>query len=281
MRAKHHARSGFRKVAGATLVLAFGAAVLAAGPARADGEDYGAPGPYGGQPQYLDEDQQGQPQAQPQETYQPPPENLCYDEDNQPRDCSSDTDFASYNQIDDGYDPQAYQDFEQTLSPYGSWVDAPSYGRVWVPSQAIVGADFTPYYSGGRWSYTDYGWTWASDYDWGWAPFHYGRWTNVAGYGWSWIPGRIWGPAWVHWRHGGGYVGWAPLPPRGFRIPAPIGARAAAWSFVPTNMMGGNRLVRVDPYQVPRFYHQTMGGSVIRSVGQTRVIVGPPPAAQR
>jgi hypothetical protein len=29
-----------------------------------------------------------------------------------------------------------------------------------------------------------------------------------------WVPGRDWGPAWVSWRTGGDYVGWAPLPPR-------------------------------------------------------------------
>ena len=28
------------------------------------------------------------------------------------------------------------------------------------------------------------------------------------------MPGREWGPAWVSWRTGGDYVGWAPLPPR-------------------------------------------------------------------
>jgi hypothetical protein len=28
------------------------------------------------------------------------------------------------------------------------------------------------------------------------------------------VPGRDWGPAWVSWRTGGDYVGWAPLPPR-------------------------------------------------------------------
>ena len=28
----------------------------------------------------------------------------------------------------------------------------------------------------GHWLQTEYGWTWISDWDWGWAPFHYGRW---------------------------------------------------------------------------------------------------------
>jgi hypothetical protein len=30
---------------------------------------------------------------------------------------------------------------------------------------------------------------------------------------WVWVPGYEWGPAWVSWRTGGNYVGWAPLPP--------------------------------------------------------------------
>jgi len=64
-----------------------------------------------------------------------------------------------------------------------------------VPSTATVGVDFAPYASGGHFVMSDYGWTWASDYDWGWAPFHYGRWLVVGGHGWCWLPGTVWGPA--------------------------------------------------------------------------------------
>ncbi len=31
--------------------------------------------------------------------------------------------------------------------------------------------------------------------------------------GWVWVPGDEWAPAWVSWRKGNDYVGWAPLPP--------------------------------------------------------------------
>ena len=31
---------------------------------------------------------------------------------------------------------------------------------------------------------------------------------------WVWVPDDVWGPAWVSWRYGDDYVGWAPLPPR-------------------------------------------------------------------
>src|SRR5580693_9341748 len=67
----------------------------------------------------------------------------------------------------------SYQSFYDELSPYGNWIDYPGYGYVWMPN---VGPEFKPYSSNGHWVFTDAGWTWASDYDWGWATFHYGRW---------------------------------------------------------------------------------------------------------
>jgi hypothetical protein len=115
-------------------------------------------------------------------------------------------------------DPSALNDFRSTLDPYGSWVQDPNYGTVWVPSPSAVGDDFTPYVSDGHWTYDDGyadNYVWCSDYAWGWAPFHYGRWA-YASRGWSWIPGRQYAGAWVSWRYGEGpwgYVGWAPLAP--------------------------------------------------------------------
>ena len=104
-----------------------------------------------------------------------------------------------------------YQDFYDGLSPYGEWIDYPEYGYVWRPTMV---SDFQPYSSGGRWVWSDdYEWMWVSDYDWGWAPFHYGRWFQDPVYGWMWVPGYEWGPAWVAWRDGGDYYGWAPLRP--------------------------------------------------------------------
>ncbi len=114
-------------------------------------------------------------------------------------------------------DPSALTDFHDTLSPYGDWVEDPTYGVVWVPSSTVVSADFAPYVSDGHWALDAYSnWVWVSDYSWGWAPFHYGRWIWIAGRGWSWIPGRVYAPAWVVWRTGyydDYYVGWAPMPP--------------------------------------------------------------------
>lgn len=118
----------------------------------------------------------------------------------------------------DDTDPTALVDFHATLDPNGSWVDDPTYGTIWVPNADAVGPDFVPYASGGHWAYGDNGddYTWISDYDWGWAPFHYGRWIYADGRGWSWIPGREYAPAWVDWRTGDpgvAFVGWAPAPP--------------------------------------------------------------------
>jgi len=106
----------------------------------------------------------------------------------------------------------SYQTFYDELSPYGDWINYPEYGYVWQPN---AGADFRPYNTNGQWVWTeDYGWTWDSYYNWGWAPFHYGRWFFDDYYGWLWEPGYEWAPAWVCWRTGGDYYGWAPLGPQ-------------------------------------------------------------------
>lgn len=125
------------------------------------------------------------------------------------------------------------QVFYDELSYYGDWIDNPDYGYVWRPN---VGRDFRPYYTNGHWVMTEYGNTWVSDYDWGWAPFHYGRWFYDKYDGWIWAPDTEWGPAWVTWRTGGGYYGWAPLAPR-VNININIGHRHyvpdSYWVFIP------------------------------------------------
>ena len=101
--------------------------------------------------------------------------------------------------------------FYDALSPYGVWVNHPTYGEVWYPRN--VSQDWRPY-TDGYWAYTnDYGWLWVANEPWGWAPFHYGRWAWDDWYGWVWVPGKVWAPAWVFWRSGGGYAAWSPMPP--------------------------------------------------------------------
>ncbi len=103
--------------------------------------------------------------------------------------------------------------FYDNLTDGGSWMEVGDYGYCWQPSVAVTNRNWRPY-SDGYWAYTDAGWTWVSYEDFGWATYHYGRWMRLRGRGWAWVPGREWGPAWVSWRTGGDYVGWAPLPPR-------------------------------------------------------------------
>jgi hypothetical protein len=101
--------------------------------------------------------------------------------------------------------------FTDDLAPYGRWVNASAYGQVFIPNVSVGWRPYTV----GHWVWTDdYGWLWTSDEDFGWAVYHYGRWYDDPVYGWAWVPGDEWAPAWVSWRYGGGYVGWAPLAPR-------------------------------------------------------------------
>lgn len=140
------------------------------------------------------------------------------------------------------------QSFYDELSPYGTWIQDPQYGYVWRPD--VDQEEFRPYYTNGRWAMTEYGNTWVSDYDWGWAPFHYGRWIYNRYNQWVWLPDTVWGPAWVSWRSGGGYYGWAPLGPSiniginigrgGYRIPD------MCWNFIPYNNIYYN--------SYPRYY---------------------------
>ncbi|MBV9008641.1 MAG: hypothetical protein JO354_05650 [Verrucomicrobia bacterium] len=98
----------------------------------------------------------------------------------------------------------------------GNWYQVADYGYVWQPDVA-TDPNWRPY-TDGYWAYTDQGWTWVSYEDFGWATYHYGRWARLADYGWVWVPGTEWAPAWVSWRTGGDYVGWAPLPPAGGEV---------------------------------------------------------------
>jgi hypothetical protein len=109
---------------------------------------------------------------------------------------------------------QVSGEFQAALEPYGEWRQHPRWGDVWVPDQRPRG--WRPY-SVGHWVFTDdWGWFWVSDddeADWGWVTYHYGRWIFERDAGWFWVPGDEWAPAWVNWRRGDNYVGWAPLPP--------------------------------------------------------------------
>jgi hypothetical protein len=120
-------------------------------------------------------------------------------------------------------------DFHQPLSPYGRWQVVGSYGSCWIPGGVASG--WSPY-SNGYWQQTDAGWYWASDEPWAWATYHYGGWDFNPQFGWYWMPQTQWAPAWVSWREGGGYVGWAPLGPSGRAIVEVGGGAPRGYVFV-------------------------------------------------
>jgi len=100
--------------------------------------------------------------------------------------------------------------FYEALAPYGNWMEVGNYGYCWQPKNESP--DWQPYRDG-EWTITEAGWAWISHEPFGWAVYHYGRWLKVENMGWVWVPGTTWAPAWVSWRQGGAYIGWAPLPP--------------------------------------------------------------------
>jgi hypothetical protein len=136
---------------------------------------------------------------------------------------------------------QVPAEFQSALEPYGSWQPHPRFGEVWVPYDLPPG--WRPY-TYGRWVYTEeWGWYWVSDEeeaDWGWVAFHYGRWAHDPRLGWFWIPGDEWGPAWVDWRRGDDYVGWAPLPPD--EVAYEYHNNPAYWIFLPPRYLVAPRV---------------------------------------
>ena len=173
----------------------------------------------------------------------------------------------------------SFQVFYDQLSPYGEWVNYPNWGYVWIPD---AGPDFVPYSTQGHWILTDDGWTWISDYSWGWAPFHYGRWDYDQYYGWFWVPGNEWGPAWVTWRRADGYYGWAPMEP-GISLSATFGRAYDIhddhWIFVKDRDIdradiNHYYISRTDQVRVVR-YSSVINNTYVDSRRHTTYVTGP------
>ena len=181
---------------------------------------------------------------------------------------------------DDGYDSIAPGDpvesndvFYDQLEPYGTWVDEPDVGRVFIPDRD----NYVPYRTG-HWANTRLGFVWVSNEPYGWATSHYGRWAFSDSYRrWYWLPDTQWGPAWVEWRHTGSDFGWAPLAPevivrRGWQPPV------ESWHYC--------RAEHVLDVHVTRYYEPRERVIVIHRearpmehyarVSNVRVVVGPP-----
>jgi hypothetical protein len=160
---------------------------------------------------------------------------------------------ASYQYIPEDVEIAGVEDLDE----YGEWQDLPDYGHCWHPSAAS--SDWAPYRDG-YWS-DDHtlGLTWVSNEQWGWAPYHYGRWARV-NQQWYWVPRDI-------KRH----TTYAPS------LVAFVSPRADEVGWVP--------LGPGDPY-VPRYYDQNYqpryAGSraaIDRYVNDTRVVNYGDPAA--
>ena len=162
--------------------------------------------------------------------------------------------------------------FNDSLTPYGSWVEVEGYGRCWRPTVVIYDSSWQPYRERGHWVNSEYGWYWDSDYSWG-VTFHYGRWFHHPRVGWCWWPDTVWAPSWVTWRSGDAYCGWAPLPPfavyrpgggffyRGASVSVgfDFGLNAACFTFIPNERFGERhpRYYCVDARRNDEIFHHT------------------------
>ncbi len=104
----------------------------------------------------------------------------------------------------------------EDLNSQGEWQTDAEDGPVWYPTTVAVG--WQPYCYG-HWAWVaPWGWTWVENEPWGFAPFHYGRWSQFGGR-WGWIPGPpilrpVYSPALVVFVGGAGVTAWFPLGPR-------------------------------------------------------------------
>jgi hypothetical protein len=119
-----------------------------------------------------------------------------------------------------------------------------------------------------------WGWSWIDDARWGFAPFHYGRWTTTGGR-WAWAPGDApakglpaWSPATVAWigAEGAAAPAWLPLGP-GEPVFIASAVTPAYWERVNPGLPypnarpapGGERLVPSGPAVL---VHATAKGAV-------------------
>jgi probable HAF family extracellular repeat protein len=165
-----------------------------------------------------------------------------------------------------------YSVFYSRLSSDGDWVEAGDYGYCFKPH--VAEGDWAPYRDG-HWVWTDRGWFWYSNENFGWATYHYGRWVRISGQGWCWVPGSEWAPAWVSWRQSSEYCGWAPLPPdAGFSVNVGVagwadsyyGIGPAAYTFINFKAWGQSSYLRyvASPAENVQIIRQTTNITNIR-----------------
>ena len=173
------------------------------------------------------------------------------------------------------------------LDRYGTWKQTLEYGPVWYPSN--VPAGWSPY-SNGRWAWVSpWGWTWVDAEAWGFAPFHYGRWTDL-GSRWGWNPGPTgaaptYSPAMVAFVGGAKFsgeggsplAGWFPLGPGEPFYPS-YGCSASCFTEVNlTNLREAHSTARhVSASNYFRYYHTQVGFHSIRYANQKAATIAVP-----
>ncbi|PJE57737.1 MAG: hypothetical protein COU82_00255 [Candidatus Portnoybacteria bacterium CG10_big_fil_rev_8_21_14_0_10_38_18] len=105
---------------------------------------------------------------------------------------------------------QLPDNYKETLTKYGNWVEDPDYNQVWVPNANKDQTDWMPYQNGTWQDYRDGTYLWSSYEPFGYITYHFGRWQWHPIRGWYWIPTAVWGPAWVEWYWSGDYAYWSP-----------------------------------------------------------------------
>jgi hypothetical protein len=190
---------------------------------------------------------------------------------------------------DETYGPD-YSLFYRELAPHGPWFQTAEYGYVWQPEIARRLPQWRPY-TDGRWLDTNQGWAWWSEEPFGWATYHYGRWTEVARIGWIWVPGPDWAPAWVSWRVSNDYIGWAPLPPitvyettfnYGSRTDSACGIPPHHYNFVPTGFFAEPaRSHTLPPAQNVTIIEETTNVTNIHIHEEIIMVEGPRPEPLR
>jgi len=173
--------------------------------------------------------------------------------------------------------PPTVDEFKSTLSKFGQFIYSERYGNVWHSTSLPAG--WHPY-PACHWVYDrSFGWTYDDDTVWGKIVHHYGRWAHDDQAGWVWAPGTEWAPAWVIWRSGGGWTGWAHTPPNSDQQEVSLASFNAdkQWTFIETAKLATR--CDADPAAAPAgAFSGSAPVTVIKVVRGIAVYVLPQPA---
>jgi Family of unknown function (DUF6600) len=167
---------------------------------------------------------------------------------------------------------------KSVLSQYGSFVQHPKYGEVWVPTVTPQG--WHPYPACQWVKSAQYGWYFDDRTPWGQIVHHYGRWAHDDQMGWIWIPGSEFSPGWVVWRTSPQWIGWAPMAPDQDLKTVSVDQfnNSDEWTFISVGKFstGCDRGDALAAQQIPLVLKQTKYVTQLAYVGGIAVFVLPP-----